>query len=141
WHTQGAGKTFTMIAAAEQILAHPAFEKPTILMLVDRNELESQLFQNLTAYGLPYEQATSKARLRELLRADYRGLIVSMIHKFERADADLCPRPNVFVFVDEAHRTTGGDLGNYLLAAVPNATLIGFTGTPIDRIAYGKATF
>lgn len=141
WHTQGAGKTFTMIAAAEQILGHPAFEKPTVIMLVDRNELESQLFNNLKAYGLSYEQATSKVRLRELLRSDYRGLIVSMIHKFDRVDADLCPRSNVFVFVDEAHRTTGGDLGNYLVAALPNATMIGFTGTPIDRIAYGKGTF
>jgi type I restriction enzyme R subunit len=141
WHTQGSGKTFTMICAAEQILAHPAFEKPTVLMLVDRNELESQLFGNLRAYGLAFEQATSKARLRELLRADYRGLIVSMIHKFDRADADLCTRPNVFVFVDEAHRTTSADLGNYLVAALPNATFIGFTGTPIDRIAYGKGTF
>ncbi|HLF95301.1 MAG TPA: HsdR family type I site-specific deoxyribonuclease, partial [Planctomycetota bacterium] len=141
WHTQGAGKTFTMIVAAEQILAQPAFEKPTVLMLVDRNELEGQLFANLKAYGLPYEQATSKARLRELLRADYRGLIVSMIHKFERADASLCPRGNVFVFVDEAHRSTSGDLGNYLVGALPNATLIGFTGTPIDRIAYGRGTF
>ncbi len=141
WHTQGSGKTFTMIKAAEQILAHPAFEKPTILMLVDRNELESQLFGNLKAYGLGYEQATSKARLRALLRADYRGLIVSMIHKFDRADANLCTRANVFVLVDEAHRTTTGDLGNYLVAALPKATMIGFTGTPIDKIAYGKGTF
>jgi type I restriction enzyme R subunit len=141
WHTQGAGKTLTMMAAAQQILANPVFEKPTVLMLVDRNELESQLFGNLRAYGLPFEPATSKARLRELLRADYRGLIVSTIHKFEQADASLCVRANVFVFVDEAHRTTGGDLGNYLVGALPNATLIGFTGTPIDRIAYGKGTF
>lgn len=141
WHTQGSGKTFTMICAAEQILAHPAFEKPTVLMLVDRNELESQLFGNLRAYGVAFERATSKARLRELLRSDYRGLIVSMIHKFDRADANLCARTNVFVFVDEAHRTTTGDLGNYLVAALPNATFIGFTGTPIDRIAYGKGTF
>jgi type I restriction enzyme R subunit len=141
WHTQGAGKTFTMIAAAEQILGHPAFEKPTVLMLVDRNELESQLFRELRAYGLAHEQATSKARLRELLRSDYRGLIVSMIHKFDRADAGLCPRANVFVFVDEAHRTTSSDLGNYLVGALPNATMIGFTGTPIDRIAYGRGTF
>ena len=141
WHTQGSGKTFTMIAAAEQILAHSAFEKPTVIMLVDRNELESQLFGNLKAYGLGYEQATSKARLRELLRADYRGLIVSMIHKFDQADANLCARANVFVLVDEAHRTTSGDLGNYLVAALPNATMIGFTGTPIDQIAYGKGTF
>ena len=100
WHTQGSGKTFTMISAAEHILAHPAFEKPTVLMIVDRNELEGQLFRNLKAYGLGYEEATSKARLREFLRSDYRGLIVSMIHKFDGADADLCGRENVFVFVD-----------------------------------------
>jgi type I restriction enzyme, R subunit len=139
WHTQGSGKTFTMIAAAEQILRAP--EKPTVLMLVDRNELESQLFGNLAAYGLSAEIARSKQHLRELLRTDYRGLIVSMIHKFDRADADLCTRTNVFVLVDEAHRTTSGDLGNYLVGALPNATFIGFTGTPIDRIAYGKGTF
>lgn len=141
WHTQGSGKTFTMIKAADLILRHPAFEKPTVILLVDRNELESQLFANLAAYGLTPEIARSKQHLRELLRADYRGLIVSMIHKFDKADADLCTRENVFVLVDEAHRTTSGDLGNYLVAAVPNATMIGFTGTPIDRIAYGKGTF
>ncbi|HLC21841.1 MAG TPA: HsdR family type I site-specific deoxyribonuclease, partial [Candidatus Methylomirabilis sp.] len=141
WHTQGSGKTFTMIAAAEQILAHPAFAKPTVLMVVDRNELEGQLFQNLKAYDLGCEEAHSKARLRELLRADYRGLVVTMIHKFDGADANLCPRENAFVFVDEAHRTTTGDLGNYMVGALPNASFIGFTGTPIDRIAYGKGTF
>jgi type I restriction enzyme R subunit len=141
WHTQGSGKTFTMIKAADLILRHPAFEKPTVILLVDRNELESQLFANLAAYGLAPEIARSKQHLRELLRSDYRGLIVSMIHKFDKADADLCTRKNVFVLVDEAHRTTSGDLGNYLVAAVPNATMIGFTGTPIDRIAYGKGTF
>lgn len=143
WHTQGSGKTFTMITSAEQLLEHPALknEKPTVVMLVDRNELEGQLFQNLTAYGLPYEQATSKKRLRELLANDYRGLIVAMVHKFEGADANLCTRDNVFVLVDEAHRTTGGDLGNYLVAALPNATYVGFTGTPIDKTAYGKGTF
>ena len=141
WHTQGSGKTFTMISAAEQILGRPAFEKPTVLMIVDRNELEGQLFRNLKAYGLGYEEATSKARLREFLRSDYRGLIVSMIHKFDGADANLCTREDIFVFVDEAHRTTSGDLGNYLVGALPNATFIGFTGTPIDKIAYGKGTF
>ncbi len=141
WHTQGSGKTFTMIKAADLILRHPAFEKPTVILLVDRNELESQLFVNLAAYGLAPEIARSKQHLRELLKSDYRGLIVSMIHKFDKADADLCTRENVFVLVDEAHRTTSGDLGNYQVAAVPNATMIGFTGTPIDRIAYGKGTF
>lgn len=141
WHTQGSGKTFTMIKAAERILRHGAFAKPTVLMLVDRNELESQLFQNLAAYGLEARFAESKADLRDLLRSDFRGLVVSTIHKFDGADADLCTRDNVYVFVDEAHRSTGGDLGNYLVAALPNATMIGFTGTPIDRTAYGQGTF
>ncbi len=141
WHTQGSGKTFTMIKAADLILRNPAFKKPTVIMLVDRNELESQLFQNLAAYGLSPEIARSKQHLRELLRSDYRGLIVSMIHKFDKADADMCTRDNVFLLVDEAHRTTSGDLGNYLVAAIPNATMLGFTGTPIDKIAYGKGTF
>lgn len=143
WHTQGAGKTFTMIKAAEQILRHPAFEKPTVIMLVDRNELEGQLagwIMSVFGEGKA-ELARSKRHLRELLRADYRGLIVSMIHKFDRADADLCTRNNVFILVDEAHRSMSGDLGNYLVAALPNATMIGFTGTPIDKIAYGKGTF
>jgi len=143
WHTQGSGKTFTMIKAAEQILEHPAFEKPTVIMLVDRNELEGQLSGWITSVlgeGRA-ELARSKQHLREILRSDYRGLIVSMIHKFDKADADLCTRRNVFILVDEAHRTTSGDLGNYLVAALPNATMIGFTGTPIDKIVYGKGTF
>ena len=111
-------------------------------MLVDRNELEAQLFRNITAYGIGTVQvAQSKEDLRRILRSDYRGLVVSMIHKFDRIDADMCPRANVVVLVDEAHRTTGGDLGNYLVAALPNATYIGFTGTPIDRLASGKGTF
>lgn len=141
WHTQGSGKTFTMIKAADLILRQTAFEKPTVIMLVDRNELEAQLFGNIAAYGLAPEIARTKQHLRELLKSDYRGLVVSMIHKFDKADANLCTRDNVFLLVDEAHRTTSGDLGNYLVAAVPNATMIGFTGTPIDRIAYGKGTF
>ncbi|MCK4394824.1 type I restriction endonuclease subunit R, partial [Candidatus Bipolaricaulota bacterium] len=69
------------------------------------------------------------------------GLIVSMIHKFDGIPKNINTRENVFVLIDEAHRTTGGDLGNYLVGALPNATLIGFTGTPIDKTAYGRGTF
>ena len=111
-------------------------------MLVDRNELEAQLFGNLEAVGFGHvEVAESKEHLRELLASDQRGLIVSMIHKFDDMPAKINTRTNIFVLVDEAHRTTGGDLGNYLMGALPNATYIGFTGTPIDRTAHGKGTF
>lgn len=142
WHTQGSGKTYTMIVAARKILQTPCFQNPTVLMLVDRNELEAQLFANLASVGFGYVKvAESKAHLRRLLREDYRGLIVSMIHKFDDMPANLNLRENFFILVDEAHRTTGGDLGNYLAAALPNATWIGFTGTPIDRTAHGNGTF
>ena len=142
WHTQGSGKTYTMITVAKQLIEEPALKHPTVLMLVDRNELEAQLFGNLEAVGFgEVKVADSKAELRQLLSSDRRGLIVSMIHKFDDIPAKINTRENVFVLVDEAHRTTGGDLGNYLMGALPNATYIGFTGTPIDRTAHGKGTF
>jgi type I restriction enzyme R subunit len=142
WHTQGSGKTYTMITVARRLIQDPVFGNPTVLMLVDRNELEQQLFTNLEAVGLGHvEVAQSKRHLQDLLRSDRRGIIVSTIHKFEGIPANICTRTNVFVLVDEAHRSTGGDLGNYLMGALPNATYIGFTGTPIDRTAYGKGTF
>jgi len=142
WHTQGSGKTYTMITVAKRLLEDPRLENPTILMIVDRNELQQQLFQNLEAVGFSrVHVAQSKRHLQQLLREDTRGLIVSMIHKFDEADADLNTRSNILVLVDEAHRSTGGDLGNYLMGALPNATFVGFTGTPIDRTAHGQGTF
>lgn len=142
WHTQGSGKTYTMITVAKRLIEDPAFRNPTVLMLVDRNELEQQLFTNLGAVGFGHvELAHSKRHLLELLRSDRRGLIVSMIHKFDDMPASVNLRENIFVLVDEAHRSTGGELGNYLMGALPNATYIGFTGTPIDKTAHGKGTF
>ncbi len=141
WHTQGSGKTFTMITVAQRLIEEPALENPTILMLVDRNELESQLFGNLKSCGLDCTVADSKRALQDILKNDTRGVIVSMIHKFDDIPANINTRRNIIVLVDEAHRTTGGNLGNYLVGALPNATFIGFTGTPIDKTAYGKGTF
>jgi len=142
WHTQGSGKTYTMLTLARLLIETPVFQNPTVLLIVDRNELQSQLFQNLEAVGFgKVHLALSKRHLRELLKADTRGLIVSMIHKFDDMPANLNTRANIFVLVDEAHRTTGGDLGNYLMGALPNATFLGFTGTPIDRTAHGRGTF
>ncbi len=149
WHTQGSGKTFTMISAARQLLEKKdEFGKPTVILMIDRNELEGQLsgwvyriLGELQSLEIKIEHANSKKKLQNLLKSDFRGLIVSMIHKFEGIPKNINTRDNIFVFMDEAHRSVGGDLGNYLVAALPNATLIGFTGTPIDKTAYGKGTF
>ncbi len=142
WHTQGSGKTYTMIKAAELLFKAPESEKPTILLLIDRNELEDQMLKNLAALGLNnVEHATRITRLNSLLRADYRGIIVSTIQKFRDMPEKINERGNIYVLIDEAHRTTDGDLGTYLMAGVPNASYIGFTGTPIDKTAYGKGTF
>ena len=142
WHTQGSGKTFTMIKAAELLFRAPAADKPTILLMIDRNELEDQMLKNLEAVGLSnLKHAGSIARLNRLLKDDYRGIIVTMIHKFHGMPANLNSRSNLYVLIDEAHRTTGGDLGNYLMAGLPNATYVGFTGTPVDKTVYGKGTF
>ena len=142
WHTQGSGKTFTMIKAAELLFRAPEADKPTILLMIDRNELEDQMHKNLAALGLGnLEHANSIARLNQLLESGYRGIILTMIHKFRDMPADISTRKNIYVLIDEAHRTTGGDLGNFLMAGLPNATYIGFTGTPVDKTVYGRGTF
>src|SRR5712691_9143011 len=145
WHTQGSGKTYTMIKAAELLFKANEAQKPTILLMIDRNELEDQLLKNLAAVGMAnVAHADRIATLTKLLDEkgqDYRGIVVTMIHKFRDMPAKLNTRKNIFVLIDEAHRTTGGDLGNYLMAGLPNATFIGFTGTPVDKTAYGRGTF
>ncbi len=124
WHTQGSGKTFTMIKAAEMLFRAPKADKPTVLLMIDRNELEDQMLKNLAALGLGnLEHASSIRRLNRLLEDDYRGIIVTMIHKFRDMPANLNTRANIYVLIDEAHRTTGGDLGNFLMAGLPNASL------------------
>ncbi|MGB7421973.1 MAG: HsdR family type I site-specific deoxyribonuclease [Comamonas sp.] len=149
WHTQGSGKTFTLLTAARQILEDKArFANATVLLVVDRTELEGQLkgwverlLGEMQAQDIAVERASTKARLQELLDAGFRGLIISMIHKFDEIKRDSCTRDNVFVFIDEAHRSVAKDLGSYLMAALPRATLIGFTGTPIAHSAQGEGTF
>jgi type I restriction enzyme R subunit len=142
WHTQGSGKTFTMIKAAEMLFKAPESEKPTILLMIDRNELEDHMLKNLAALGLHnVEHASRISKLVKLFKDDYRGIIVTMIHKFRDMPEKVNERSNIYVLIDEAHRTTGGDLGNFLMAGLPNATYVGFTGTPIDKTVYGKGTF
>ncbi|MCB0060934.1 MAG: DEAD/DEAH box helicase family protein, partial [Caldilineaceae bacterium] len=104
-------------------------------------ELETQMLQNLEAFGLDAVQAVRKSHLRQLLRNDRRGVIVTTIHKFDGIEKDLVPRRNVIILVDEAHRSQEGNLGIFLRAALPNAFHFGFTGTPIDRGKVGQGTY
>ena len=149
WHTQGSGKTFTLLSAARLILEVKArFKNATVILVVDRTELEGQLkgwveklLGEMQQQDIPVWRANSKAEVRDLFKTDKRGLIISMIHKFEGIDKDANTRDNIYVFIDEAHRSVAKDLGSYMMAAVPNATIIGFTGTPIAKTAQGEGTF
>jgi type I restriction enzyme R subunit len=142
WHTQGSGKTLTMIVAAHKLRRLEGLENPTILVVVDRRELETQMVQNLEAFGFPMvERARSKKHLRQLLASDYRGLIVTLIQKFDRIPKNLNLRHNIVVLIDEAHRSQEGDLATYMRAALPNAFYFGHTGTPVDKGKIGRGTF
>ena len=149
WHTQGSGKTFTLLTAARLILERKdEFRNPTVVVIVDRTELEGQLsgwverlLGEMQQQEIPVWQAGSRAELRSLLQTDKRGLVLSMIHKFDGIERDANIRDNIYVFIDESHRSVAKDLGTYLMAALPNATIIGFTGTPIARTAHGEGTF
>ena len=149
WHTQGSGKTFTLLTAARIILERKdEYRNPTVVVVVDRTELEGQLsgwverlLGEMQQQDIPVWQAHSRAELRDLLRTGKRGLVISMIHKFDGIERDANTRDNIYVFIDEAHRSVAKDLGTYLMAALPNATIIGFTGTPIARTAHGEGTF
>ena len=149
WHTQGSGKTFTLLTAARLILEQKErFKNATVILVVDRTELEGQmkgwvekLLGEMQKQDIASWRANSKAELQDLLKSDKRGLILSMIHKFEGVDKDSNIRDNIYVFIDEAHRSVAQDLGTYLMASVPNATILGFTGTPIAKTEQGEGTF
>ena len=138
-----------MLTAARLILEEKErFHNATVILVVDRIELEGQLkgwveklLGEMQQQDIPVWRANSRAEVQELLKTDRRGLILSMIHKFEGIDKDANTRDNIYVFIDEAHRSVAKDLGTYMMAAVPNATIIGFTGTPIARTAQGEGTF
>lgn len=149
WHTQGSGKTFTLLTAAKLILEQKErFQNGTVILVVDRTELEGQLkgwvervLGEMQNQDIAIKRANTKAELQQLLDADFRGLIIAMIHKFEAIRKNSSVRDNIYVFIDEAHRSVAKDLGTYLMASVPNATIIGFTGTPIANTEQGTGTF
>ncbi|PNL18005.1 type I restriction endonuclease subunit R [Micrococcus sp. FDAARGOS_333] len=134
YHTQGSGKTLAMVFAAGKLLRDPELENPTIVLVADRVQLVSQLWDQFRTTSMPRLLVPdSAAELRRLLKDDRRGLIFTTVHKFKGAGV-LSTRENIVVMVDEAHRTQEGDLGQTMRASLPNANLFAFTGTPIANM-------
>ena len=149
WHTQGSGKSLEMELYANQVLTHPALGNPTILVLTDRLDLDSQLFDSFDASELltdhPRQVATRDKLWEELSGKTVGGVIFSTLQKFGLTKAEneagtkyplLSERRNIIVIVDEAHRGHYGLLEGYahnLRRALPHATLVAFTGTPISE--------
>ncbi len=144
WHTQGSGKSLTMAFYAGRIVREPAMENPTLVVLTDRNDLDDQLFGTfLRCQELlrqPPVQAESRAHLRQLLSVQAGGVVFTTIHKFfpeERGDQHrtLSERRNIVVIADEAHRSQYDFIDGFarhMRDALPHASFIGFTGTPIE---------
>ncbi len=134
WHFQGSGKSLLMVFAAQKLRLHPKLKNPTVLIVVDRIDLDSQITGTFTAADIPnLEKAESREKLQKLLGQDVRKIIITTIFKFAEADGVINDRSNIIALVDEAHRTQEGDLGRKMRQALPNAFLFGLTGTPINR--------
>jgi type I restriction enzyme R subunit len=134
WHFQGSGKSLLMIFAAQKLRLEPALRNPTVLIVVDRVDLDSQISATFHASDIPnLVKAETCEALERLLRQDTRKIIITTIFKFGEAEGVLNTRENIIALVDEAHRTQEGDLGVKMRAALPHAFLFGLTGTPINR--------
>jgi len=144
WHTQGSGKSLTMAFFAGKLILEPAMKNPTIVVLTDRNDLDDQLFGTFCACQELLRQAPQQAEcrghLRELLRVVAGGVVFTTVHKFlpdQKGDRYplLSDRQNIVVIADEAHRSQYDfvdGFARHLRDALPNASFIAFTGTPIE---------
>jgi type I restriction enzyme, R subunit len=134
WHFQGSGKSLLMVFTAVKLRAMAGLTNPTVLIVVDRIDLDTQITGTFNASNVPnLVSADSRRELQELLAAGVRKVIITTIHKFGEAPGVLDARGNIIVMVDEAHRTQEGDFGRKMREAMPNAFLFGLTGTPINR--------
>jgi type I restriction enzyme R subunit len=134
WHFQGSGKSLLMVFAAQKLRMQPSLGNPTVLIVVDRIDLDAQISSTFHASDVPnLVKGETRADLMRLLQQDARKVIITTIFRFGEAEGVLNDRDNIIVLVDEAHRTQEGDLGIKMRAALPNAFLFGLTGTPINR--------
>jgi type I restriction enzyme R subunit len=134
WHFQGSGKSLLMVFAAKKLRVDVDLAAPTVLIVVDRLDLDTQIGDTFSATDVPNVVSTdSRDELHSLLRAGTRKIIITTIHKFGEADGVLDDRHNIVAMVDEAHRSQEGDYGRKMREALPNAFLFGLTGTPINK--------
>ena len=144
WHTQGSGKSFSMLFFAARVIREPVMQNPTLVVLTDRNDLDDQLFGQFQRchdlLGQMPVQAASREQLRELLAVASGGVVFTTIQKFLPMPGERMPclsaRRNIVVIADEAHRSQYDlidGLARHLRDALPNASFIGFTGTPIEK--------
>lgn len=134
WHFQGSGKSLLMVFAAQKLRRSPELKSPTVIVLVDRTDLDTQISGTFNAADISNVESTdSISDLQKLLERDTCKIIISLIHKFRDAKPNMNTRDNIFVLVDEAHRAQEGDLGRQMRAALPNAFLFGLTGTPLNK--------
>ena len=140
WHTQGSGKSLTMLMLAGGLIRESRMNNPTIVMITDRNDLDDQLFDTFTAGRALLRQdpvqAVSREHLKALLDRAAGGVVFTTIQKFAEAHGVVSERSNIVVMADEAHRSQYGFVeggARWMREALPNATFVGFTGTPLER--------
>ena len=132
WHFQGSGKSLLMLFAAQKMRKMKALKSPTVMIVVDRVDLDSQT-QNVFKEAPNVMPTEDIDTLNKYLANDSRYIIITTIFKFKDAQANINQRDNIIVMVDEAHRTQEGDLGQRMRMALPNAFFFGLTGTPINK--------
>ncbi len=136
WHTQGSGKSLTMVMLAQKIAQEPSIRNPRIVLVTDRTDLDSQITGTFRKCGKEVENATTGKRLVELLESDTDAIITTVINKFETAIKTIkapLTNPNIFVLIDEAHRSQYKEMAIQMNRVLPNACKIAFTGTPLMR--------
>jgi len=138
WHTQGSGKSLTMVFLIREMWLHPKLQSYKIILLTDRTQLDDQIKETAQGVGYTINDPNSIAKVKAALRPNSSEIVSCMIHKFqERELTDAFPElntsENILILTDEAHRSQYSLLGANLDRALPNATRIAFTGTPIDK--------
>ena len=135
WHFQGSGKSLLMVFAAQKLRMMETLKNPTVVIVDDRLDLETQITAQFNAADIPnMESIRTKEELVNFFRQDQRKIAITTIFRFGDVEEELNPSENIILMVDEAHRTQEGELGIKMRKALPNAFFFGLTGTPINRI-------